>query len=45
MKSRLPAILCIAASIGMMSYGWARGEAVAVLKKAIVICLECIGIG
>lgn len=45
MRSRIPAILLIALSIGMMTYGAYRGEAVAVLKKAIVLCLECIGIG
>lgn len=45
MKRFLPAILCIAVSIAMMSYGFVRGEAAAVLKKAIVLCLECIGIG
>lgn len=45
MRSRIPAILCIALSVGMMAYGFSRGEAAAVLKKAIVLCLECIGIG
>jgi hypothetical protein len=45
MRRSLPAILCIAASIGMMAYGFSRGEAAAVLKKAIILCLECIGIG
>lgn len=29
----------------MLTYGAARGEAAAVLKKAVRICLECIGIG
>lgn len=45
MKSNRAAWCCIFASIAMMAYGAYRGEAVAVLKKAIVICLECIGIG
>ena len=45
MKSRWAAWCCILASIVMMIYGAARGEAAAVLKKAVVICLECIGIG
>jgi len=45
MKRRIPAILLIAISIAMMGYGAYRGEAAAVLKKAIVLCLECIGIG
>ena len=29
----------------MMGYGAVRGEAVAVLGKAIKLCLECVGIG
>lgn len=45
MRSRIAAYGCIAAALCMMAYGAYRGEAAAVLKKAIVICLECIGIG
>ncbi len=30
---------------GMMLYGLIQGEAEAVLRKAVRICLECIGIG
>jgi len=29
----------------MMGYGTVRGEAAAVLGKAIKLCLECVGIG
>ena len=45
MKRRIAAIGCITISLAMMAYGAYRGEAAAVLKKAIVLCLECIGIG
>lgn len=39
------AALCMLAGIAMMAFGAYRGEMGIVLKKAIVICLECIGIG
>ena len=45
MKSRKIAALLIAASFAMMAFGVYRGEMSTVLKKAVVICLECIGIG
>lgn len=45
MKTNRAAIGCILISLAMMGYGVFRGEAAAVLKKAIVLCLECIGIG
>ena len=45
MKSRNIAALLIAASFAMMAFGVDRGEMSTVLKKAVVICLECIGIG
>ena len=32
-------------SMGMMAYGFLRQEHLTVLKKAITICLECIGVG
>ena len=32
-------------SMGMMAYGFLRQEHLPVLKKAITICLECIGVG
>ena len=38
-------LLIAAAGLAMMGFGIYRGEAAAVLEKAITICLECIGIG
>ncbi len=38
-------IVLLISGITMMSYGAIRGEAAAVLGKAIKICLECVGIG
>ena len=36
-------LLCIAALF--MVYGLSRGEVAIVLKKAVNLCLECIGLG
>ena len=38
-------VALLIAGIAMMSFGAVRGEAEAVLAKAIRLCLECIGIG
>lgn len=35
----------LAAALGLMGFGWFRGEAQVVLGKAITICLQCIGVG
>ncbi len=40
----LPALL-MALGAGLIVLGVWRGETVAVLRKAIRICLECVGIG
>ena len=37
--------LLLVVSAGLVTAGLMRGEAVAVLTKAVNICLECIGIG
>lgn len=34
-----------AAALGFLSFGLLRGEWQDVLRKAITICLECVGIG
>ena len=44
MKNRLKYILLLI-SLVFMAAGAYRGEVLEVLKKAINICLECIGIG
>ena len=38
-------VALLIAGITMVSFGAVRGEAEAVLAKAIRLCLECIGIG
>ena len=43
-ESRVQGLL-IAAGIAMVCFGALRGEAGAVLNKAIRLCLECVGIG
>lgn len=38
-------ILLLVFSVGLITLGVMRGEAVSVLTKAVNICLECIGLG
>ena len=42
---KLSQIVLLIIGITMVSYGAVRGEAAAVLGKAITLCLECVGIG
>ena len=44
-KRHWAAALVFALGAGMIAFGVARGEAGQVLKKAIFVCLECIGLG
>lgn len=45
MKEKLTRYIVLAISICFITVGASRGEVKVVLKKAINICLECIGIG
>lgn len=37
-------LMLIAAALGCIALGVARGEVAAVLRKAAFVCLECIGV-
>jgi hypothetical protein len=38
-------LLIVAAGLILLAVGLLRGEAIAILRRAILICLGCIGIG
>lgn len=45
MNKKLAAVLVIISASALMLFGIYRGEVAVVLKKAVNICMECIGIG
>ena len=38
-------IFLLAAGVALIAVGIYRGEAMEILSKAVVVCMECIGIG
>lgn len=45
LSSQLAQVLVLLAAAAFLTLGITRGEVVEVFKKAIKICLECIGLG
>ena len=44
-KRRMLRIILLIAGVCMMAVGIFRGEASEIFRKAVVVCMECIGIG
>lgn len=44
-KLTIARVLLLALAVAFIAYGVSRGEMAIVLKKAVNICLECIGLG
>jgi hypothetical protein len=44
-RNNLPGLLVFFSGAAFLLVGLWRGEAAVVLRKAILVCLECIGIG
>lgn len=45
MKRWIPSAILLLLGIAFLGFGLHRGEQLTVMRKAIAICLECIGIG
>ena len=44
-KRRIVGIVILAAGIALIAAGVFRGELDVILRKAAVVCMECIGLG
>jgi hypothetical protein len=44
-KRRIVGIVILAAGIALLAAGVFRGELDVILRKAAVVCMECIGLG
>jgi len=44
-RKNIRRVVIILAAIAMIAYGISAGEPAIVLRKAVKVCLECIGLG
>lgn len=44
-KRRIIGIVILAAGIALIAAGVFRGELDVILRKAMIVCMECIGLG